>query len=526
MRALNKLSLLNSNPMIAQVYKSMKTPLTPLFFLFLTACNASDNTVSESAIADQIAQSQTSSVDSNNSQEVLSDEAASEIGDLPLSNATTLASPTASDTVSEPTPLIAFTEAIATPPENSNSSDETSDASDNQTNTVEEDLTNLTSQNDPITPTPIVADTPVTTPTPIATATPDATGTPAATTIPAATSTPIATVAATPAATENEILSGAVYPFEKVNFQIANSIEFIKILYRDSLTAQEVAQPSFKNSQGEFTILAIPLTMEGVNTYEVSNDAEYLGKVDILTNSVTARSNNPGQYSLTVLNSLLNGLKDELVLFTEAALDGRNNSIENSLFDNIVPVQQAISNFQVLIDVLDQSVSGNGSIVDPSTNQLVVDEAGLETLDGLFHHIVTRYSTDTAFSSYALEQIQKTLQSGGSSFNLIFAAAGFQLSNWDGIAALASLEMYSTNSIQYPELDSLNQVLDIVKAGLFPAIVANELRNIRTGNDQTNIAEALRLFTKVELESQQESNYIFEEALTTLETMATELTNP
>lgn len=184
-----------------------------------------------------------------------------------------------------------------------------------------------------------------------------------------------------------------------MNFQIANSTEFIKVLYRDSQTAQEVEQPSFKKSNCEFTILAIPLTMEGINTYEVSNDTEYLGKVDILTNSVTARNNNPGQYSLTVLNSLLNGLKDELDIFTEVALESQSYSTDDSLFNKIVPVQQAISNFQELIDVLEQSVSGNGTIVDPSTSQLVVDEAGLETLDGLFHHIVTRYSTDIAFSS-------------------------------------------------------------------------------------------------------------------------------
>ncbi len=104
---------------------------------------------------------------------------------------------------------------------------------------------------------------------------------------------------------------------------------------------------------------------------------------------------------------------------------------------------------------------------------------------------------------------------------MIFAAAGFQSSNWDGIAALASLEMYSTDSSYHPDLDSLNQVLDIVKAGLFPVIVANELKQLRIagGVGSSGLAEYVRIFNKVELDSEKESNHIFKDALTTLETL-------
>ena len=150
MRALHKLSVRDGKPMIQHTYKIINKPLTLLMFLLLTACNSSDNTVSESSHVDQVVQNNTSSVDASNSTEIVNGEDLTEIGHLPTSNSTILASSDDSELTSEPPTLVAFTEAIASQPEGSSFNEETRDANDSQTSIEESDSISLSPLGDPV----------------------------------------------------------------------------------------------------------------------------------------------------------------------------------------------------------------------------------------------------------------------------------------------------------------------------------------------------------------------------------------
>lgn len=331
--------------------------------------------------------------------------------------------------------------------------------------------------------------------------------------------------ASLPETPSESLISGVVAPFEKIAFKIEDSIEFTKILYSNSNSTQELLQPSFKNSSDEFVLLAIPISISDVDTYSISNGGNVLGNIDILTNEMSAANSAPGIYSLTVLDSLVSGLTVELSLYVEDALNQKLQGDQDQHLETIVMIQQSLPFFQSLVESLRNSVSEADTTSSKTSDHYanLFSSINLNTLDGLFHHLISRFMTDSTFVQFLLENIQTDLSDNTNEINLIFEATSQYLNSWEAIAGLASLKLYSTTNQLHAEIDTLNTELDVVKVSLFPAIIANELKLHRLNAQRSFISESARLLEKVESESPHETDILMSEALSNLKRISTQL---
>ena len=321
-------------------------------------------------------------------------------------------------------------------------------------------------------------------------------------------------------------LFGSISPFERITISAPFESSSIQIDYTNIDSNQIYSQIAMQNSDGKYNFLALPVSEEGSEYVEISSNGTVFGQVSLLPLGLADPDYIPGQFALDAMNSILMGLRGEVVRFENSASSVPDAEIVEQKRKIADALRKAVDQFQSLIALMDDSVVFNSPIVDPNSGVSILDSRGLGILDSIYLKLLDNFSSNSLFLDEESDPQGNDILNPRLSFDQINNAATERFATQDGINALASLTMYSSDEMPDSGMSQFVYATSLVSAGLIPAIVANYAKLIDEPQSLEYLSEATSTLNTAKETSGFEYSFMYSGALETLQTLVREISAP
>ena len=321
-------------------------------------------------------------------------------------------------------------------------------------------------------------------------------------------------------------LFGSISPFERITISAPFESPSIQIDYTNVDSNQIHSQIAMRNSDGKYNFLALPVSEEGSEYVEVSSNGTVFGQVSLLPLGLADPDYIPGQFALDAMNSILMGLRDDVVSFENSTSSDPDGEIVEQRQKIADALRKSVDQFQSLISLMDDSVVFNSPIVDPNSGVSILDSRGLGVLDSIYLKLLDNFSSNSLFLDEESGSQGNAILNPRLSFAQINNAATERFATRDGINALASLTMYSRAEMPDSGLNQFVYATSLVSAGLIPAIVANYAKIIEEPQSLEYLSEATSILNIAKETSGFEYSFMYSGALETLQTLVRDISAP
>ena len=317
-------------------------------------------------------------------------------------------------------------------------------------------------------------------------------------------------------------LYGSVSPFERVTIITPFDTSSIRIDFRNIETEVTYSQIAVRNSSGNYNFLVLPISQDTTEFIEVSSDNVVFGEISILPLSPSEPEYVPGQFALDAMNSILMGLRNKIDDLQNADQDVETMG-SNFSTGTILALDNSVNQFQSHVALMDDATVFNSPITSPESGETLLDRDSLIIIDSIYLKLLDNIDQTSLFLDGDFDSSPSVDATTRLSFEQINVAARSRFADQDGINALASLSMYSTDAPPQSTIKQFSDAISLVSASLVPAIVTNFLSLSDATQSRTYLSEAMETLSNAQTNSGFEYNYFYTKAIETLKTLEAQI---